>query len=76
MSAAESTVRFEAKAASPCGQAFDEEATREQALEACNRRFAALRPEERAEWAFENLPGTHVLTSSFGAQAAVSLHPR
>jgi len=74
MSAAESTVRIETAAASPCGQAFDEEATRERALEACNRRFAALRPEERVEWAFENLPGTHVLTSSFGAQSAVSLH--
>ncbi|MGD8324084.1 MAG: phosphoadenosine phosphosulfate reductase family protein, partial [Gammaproteobacteria bacterium] len=54
--------------------AYDEEATRNHALESCNRRFAALRPEARLEWAFENLPQTHVLTSSFGAQAAVSLH--
>jgi len=74
MSAAEQTVRIEAAAASPCGQSFDEETTREHALEACNRRFAALQPEDRVEWAFDNLPGTHVLTSSFGAQAAVSLH--
>src|ERR1700741_3087518 len=29
---------------------------------------------ERVEWALETLPGNHVLTSSFGAQAAVSLH--
>ena len=55
-------------------RAYDEEATRALALESCNRRFASLRPVERVEWAFENLPGTHVLTSSFGAQAAVSLH--
>ncbi len=30
--------------------------------------------DRRVEWALENLPGNHVLTSSFGAQAAVSLH--
>ncbi|MEL7025343.1 MAG: phosphoadenylyl-sulfate reductase [Pseudomonadota bacterium] len=29
---------------------------------------------KRIEWALDNLPGTHVLSSSFGAQAAVSLH--
>ncbi len=28
----------------------------------------------RIEWALANLPGSHVLSSSFGAQAAVSLH--
>ncbi len=55
-------------------ESYDEEATRELALERCNRRFAALTPEKRVEWAFEHLPGNHVLTSSFGAQAAVSLH--
>jgi phosphoadenosine phosphosulfate reductase len=33
-----------------------------------------LSAEERAVWALEHLPGAHVLTSSFGAQAAVSLH--
>ena len=75
MSAAEQTVLKPADTENPCGaRAYDEEATREHALESCNRRFAALRPEARVEWAFENLPGTHVLTSSFGAQAAVSLH--
>jgi phosphoadenosine phosphosulfate reductase len=26
------------------------------------------------QWAFEHLPSQHVLSSSFGAQAAVSLH--
>ncbi len=54
--------------------AYDEEASRNVALEHCNRRFAELAPRQRIEWAFENLPGNHVLTSSFGAQAAVSLH--
>jgi phosphoadenosine phosphosulfate reductase len=54
--------------------AYDEEATRRLALERCNRQFASFKAEERVEWAFEHLPGNHVLTSSFGAQAAVSLH--
>lgn len=30
--------------------------------------------EDRVGWALENLPGEHVVTSSFGAQAAVMLH--
>jgi len=54
--------------------AYDEDATRAHALEHCNRTFESLNPEKRVEWAFENLPGNHVMTSSFGAQAAVSLH--
>ncbi len=53
---------------------LDEDATRSHALETCNRKFAGLKAEARVEWALEHLPGTHVLTSSFGAQAAVSLH--
>lgn len=55
-------------------RAYDEEASRSHALEHCNRRFAAWRAEQRIEWSLEHLPGAHVLTSSFGAQAAVSLH--
>jgi phosphoadenosine phosphosulfate reductase len=39
-----------------------------------NRMLEDLSAEERAAWALEHLPGAHVLTSSFGAQAAVSLH--
>lgn len=54
--------------------AYDEETTRRLALEHCNRKFAQLKADQRIEWALENLPGSHVLTSSFGAQAAVSLH--
>jgi len=55
-------------------KAYDEDATRALALESCNRKFASLKPAERIEWAFEHLPSQHVLSSSFGAQAAVSLH--
>jgi phosphoadenosine phosphosulfate reductase len=39
-----------------------------------NERFASLSAEERIEQAAELLPARHVLTSSFGAQAAVMLH--
>jgi phosphoadenosine phosphosulfate reductase len=39
-----------------------------------NRRFESLKAPQRIEWSLENLPGSHVLSSSFGAQAAVSLH--
>jgi len=54
--------------------AYDEEATRAVALERCNSIFAGLSAEERVQWAYEHLPSQHALTSSFGAQAAVSLH--
>ena len=33
-----------------------------------------LTPHKRVEWAMQNLPGTHVVSSSFGAQSAVMLH--
>ena len=54
--------------------AFDEHGSREEALRHCNALLASLNAEQRVRWALECLPGTHVLTSSFGAQAAVSLH--
>jgi phosphoadenosine phosphosulfate reductase len=44
------------------------------AVERCNEMLAARSAEERIDWALENLPGAHVMSSSFGAQAAVSLH--
>lgn len=44
------------------------------ALEQINAALAPLDALQRAEFALERLPGTHVLSSSFGAQAAVSLH--
>lgn len=39
-----------------------------------NDRLAGLTAEERVACALDSLPGSHVLSSSFGAQAAVSLH--
>lgn len=33
-----------------------------------------LSAEQRIRWALEHLPGNHILSSSFGAQAAVMLH--
>lgn len=37
-------------------------------------RLAGLSAADRVAWALEHLPGRHVLTSSFGIQAAVLLH--
>lgn len=56
------------------GVAYDEKESRQAALAHCNRAFATMEAEERVAWALEHLPGQHVLSSSFGAQAAVSLH--
>ncbi|NEX20700.1 phosphoadenylyl-sulfate reductase [Thiorhodococcus mannitoliphagus] len=44
------------------------------ALDAINRRLESKRAEDRALWALDELPGRHVLTSSFGAQSPVLLH--
>ncbi len=33
-----------------------------------------MRAEDRVAWALQNLPGQHIVSSSFGAQAAVMLH--
>jgi len=43
-------------------------------LPAINSALSALDAEGRVAWALENTGGPHVLSSSFGAQAAVSLH--
>ncbi|MGD8417897.1 MAG: phosphoadenylyl-sulfate reductase [Pseudomonadales bacterium] len=43
-------------------------------LENWNKRLAQLDAAGRVRCALDHLPGNHVLTSSFGAQAAVSLH--
>ena len=45
-----------------------------EALTTINRSFESLSAQQRVEQALELLPGTHVMTSSFGAQAAVMLH--
>ncbi|HET8553899.1 MAG TPA: phosphoadenylyl-sulfate reductase [Rhodanobacteraceae bacterium] len=39
-----------------------------------NATLAVLDADERVRWALDNLPGPHVLSSSFGAQASVMLH--
>ena len=44
------------------------------ALLAIDVALADRSAEQRVEFALQNLPGVHVLSSSFGAQAAVSLH--
>ncbi len=44
------------------------------ALKALNAALAKLSVEQRVAWALEHTPGEHVLSSSFGAQSAVSLH--
>ncbi|TCV99225.1 phosphoadenylyl-sulfate reductase [Biostraticola tofi] len=44
------------------------------ALAQVNQLLEGLSAEERVSWALENLPDQSVLSSSFGIQAAVSLH--
>src|ERR1700733_12027345 len=50
------------------------EPANQSALGKINRAFELFSTEQRVEQALELLPGAHVLTSSFGAQAAVMLH--
>jgi len=45
-----------------------------QALAELNRWLSQRSAEERIAWALENTAGQHALSSSFGAQSAVSLH--
>lgn len=44
------------------------------ALQVGARSLANKSAEERVAWALETLPGEHIVSSSFGAQAAVMLH--
>lgn len=43
-------------------------------LKSWNHSLSEMSVEERVRFALHHFPGTHMLTSSFGAQAAVSLH--
>jgi phosphoadenosine phosphosulfate reductase len=43
-------------------------------LEEADAALELMDAEDRVQWALERLPGAHALSSSFGAQAAVSLH--
>ena len=49
----------------------DEQVT---ALDEVNRELVAMSPEDRVRWAFDNLEGEFMLSSSFGIQAALMLH--
>ena len=53
---------------------LDEWESLDAALARGNKRLAPLDAVDRVHWALRYLPGRHVLSSSFGAQAAVSLH--
>jgi len=52
----------------------DQELNDREALAVVNRSLGSLPALQRVEQAVELLPGTHVLSSSFGAQSAVMLH--
>ena len=39
-----------------------------------NQTLEAMPVIKRVEWALDNLPSNHMLSSSFGAQSAVMLH--
>ena len=52
----------------------DPELNDREALAVVNRSLGSLPALQRVEQAIELLPGTHVLSSSFGAQSAVMLH--
>ena len=54
--------------------AVGEAESRRLTLEHCNRKFDRLSAVERVRWSLANLPPSHVLSSSFGAQSAVTLH--
>jgi phosphoadenosine phosphosulfate reductase len=52
----------------------EEAAEDERALAELDAWLSRRNAEERVQWAAQQLPGAHVLSSSFGAQSAVSLH--
>ncbi|GAA0853872.1 phosphoadenylyl-sulfate reductase [Aliiglaciecola litoralis] len=43
-------------------------------FDALNVKLEAMSPKQRVNWALANLPGEHIVSSSFGAQSAVMLH--
>ena len=55
-------------------QLADDIRQNEQTLKQTNIWLETQSAEERLVWALENLPGQHILSSSFGIQAAVMLH--
>ncbi len=59
---------------SPPVSVLDETGSETAALNRANAVLAGMSAEQRTRWAINTLPGAPVLTSSFGAQSAVSLH--
>lgn len=53
---------------------LDESRSRCAAELVCNRSLESKSAEERVSWALRHLPENHIVSSSFGAQAAVMLH--
>lgn len=49
-------------------------ASSEKSLAQTNLLLESMPPLKRVEWSLANLPGEHVVSSSFGAQSAVMLH--
>lgn len=43
-------------------------------IEQYSAQLESFTPQQRVEWALQHLPGTHIVSSSFGAQSAVMLH--
>ncbi len=59
---------------SPPGNMLDESGSEQAALAKANAVLADLPAPARVAWAMRTLPGNPILSSSFGAQSAVSLH--
>jgi phosphoadenosine phosphosulfate reductase len=53
---------------------LNENSSRRAAERVCQKMLERKSAEERVAWALKTLPGTHMLSSSFGAQSAVMLH--
>jgi phosphoadenosine phosphosulfate reductase len=51
-----------------------EKGSRRAALRNGQSLLAGMSAEDRVAWALQNLPGEHIVSSSFGAQSAVMLH--
>lgn len=53
---------------------LNERRSRRAAEQVCQSKLASMSAGARVAWALETLPGEHIVSSSFGAQAAVMLH--
>jgi len=53
---------------------LDEQRSRRAAEKVCQRKLERMSAGARVDWALATLPAEHIVSSSFGAQAAVMLH--